>query len=243
MKIHCLVHLEFETLGNIKEWACNNDHSVSVTMPHVNSIYPHPDEFDLLVIMGGLMSVYQEDEYPWLKNEKKFVKDVIDSGKAVYGICFGAQMLSEVLGGQVSQSEFHEIGWHRIRSLDVFHEDVTLFDAPSELTVFQWHGDTFTLPEGARRLFESEACSEQGFIYSDNVLAIQFHPETDVSCVDSLITECGSDLANEKYIQSEQEIRGKDDLLSLSSDLMFTILDWFEDGINSKMVNTDDRSS
>ncbi|SFM83378.1 type 1 glutamine amidotransferase [Methanolobus profundi] len=237
MKIHCLVHLEFETLGNIKEWACNNGHSISVTMPYMNSNYPHPDEFDLLVIMGGLMSVYQEDEYPWLIEEKEFVKNVIESGKSVYGICFGAQMLSEILGGQVSQNMYREIGWHIIQTLDAFREDDSLFNMPPELTVFQWHGDTFTLPKGARRLFESEACPEQGFIYRDNVLAVQFHPETDESCVDSLVTECASDLVKGRYIQSEQEIRGRDDLLASSSDLMFTILDWFEENIKAKASN------
>jgi GMP synthase-like glutamine amidotransferase len=60
MKIHCLLHLEFETLGNIKEWACSNDHSIAVTMPYITSTFPQTDEFDLLIIMGGLMSVYQE---------------------------------------------------------------------------------------------------------------------------------------------------------------------------------------
>ncbi|WP_340820589.1 type 1 glutamine amidotransferase [Methanolobus sp. WCC4] len=233
MNIHCLVHLEFETLGNIREWACNNGYSISVTMPYVNSIYPQPDEFDLLIIMGGLMSVYQEDEHPWLIQEKEFVKGIIDSGKAVYGICFGAQMLSELLGGKVSRNEFREIGWHSIRSLDTFNEDEVLFSIPSELTVLQWHGDTFTLPDGARRLFESEACPEQGFIYGDNVLAVQFHPEADESCIDSLISECSSDLVEGKYIQSEKEITGRDDLLASSSALMSAILDWFEDGIKA----------
>jgi GMP synthase-like glutamine amidotransferase len=234
MKIHCLVHLEFETLGNIRDWVCEKEHSMTVTMPSENQLYPEPDDIDFLIIMGGLMSVYQENEYPWLKQEKEFVKSVISCGKAVYGICFGAQMLSEILGGQVSRNQYREIGWHKITSLDEFDRDSQFFNVPNELTVFQWHGDTFSLPMGCRRLFESEACSEQGFIYGNNVLALQFHPEVDAGCVESLLENCGSDLTEEgKYVSSEDEIRGRDDLLEASANLMFSILDWFEDIIEN----------
>ncbi|MBP1909366.1 type 1 glutamine amidotransferase [Methanolobus bombayensis] len=229
MKIHCLVHLDFETLGNIREWTCEKEHSLHVIVPSEKQLFPDPEDVDLLIIMGGLMSVYQEAEYPWLKQEKEFVESVISCGKAVYGICFGAQMLSEVLGGQVSQNQYREIGWHKVRALDELNKNKQLFHVQDEFAVFQWHGDTFTLPNGCRRLFESEACSEQGFIYGDRVLALQFHPEVDVCCVESLLENCSSDLAEDgKYISSENEIRGRDDLLEVSANLMFSILDWFE---------------
>ena len=230
MKIHCLVHLDFETLGNIRDWVGKKEHSISITMPCENQIYPEIGDIDLLIIMGGLMSVYQEDEYPWLKQEKEFVKSVIFSGKAVYGICFGAQMLSDILGGHVSRNEYREIGWHKVRSLDEFDRNAQLFNVQKELTVFQWHGDTFTLPSRCIRLFESEACPEQGFIYGDNVLALQFHPEVDADCVESLLENCSSDLEEEgMYVSSKNEIRGRDDLLEASAKLMFSILDWFEE--------------
>lgn len=234
MKIHCLVHLEFETLGNIKDWVQSKGYTISLTMPCKDSFYPGTEEFDLLIIMGGLMSVYQEDEYPWLIKEKEFVRNAIESGKSVYGICFGAQMLSELLGGTVSRNKFREIGWHKVQSLDAFNKDASLFDCPSEFTILQWHGDTFTLPEGAARLFESEACLEQGFIYGSDVLAVQFHPEADEQCVESLLTQCSSDLVEGRYIQSGEEIRGRSDLLESSSNLMFKILDWFESNIKAK---------
>jgi GMP synthase-like glutamine amidotransferase len=232
MKIHCLVHLDFETLGNIRDWIFEKEHSFSVIMPSENQIYPEPGDIDLLIIMGGLMSVYQEDEYPWLKKEKEFVKSVMDFGKAVYGICFGAQMLSEILGGKVSRNQDREIGWHKVRSLDEPDTDFQFINVQKELTVFQWHGDTFTLPPGCRRLFESEACPEQGFIYGNNVLALQFHPEVDAGCVESLLENCSSDLAEKgRYVSSENKIRGRDDLIKASADLMFLILDWFEENI------------
>jgi len=234
MNIYCLVHLDFETLGNIRDWACEKEHSISVIMPSENQIYPDSNDIDLLIIMGGLMSVYQEDEYPWLRQEKEFVSSVLSCGKAVYGICFGAQMLSELLGGQVSRSQYREIGWHKVRSLGEFDKNDRLFNVQNDLTVFQWHGDTFTLPSECRRLFESDACHEQGFIYGNNVLALQFHPEVDESCVENLLENCSSDLAEKgKYVSSGDEIRGRDDLLEASANLMFSILDWFEEMIEN----------
>ncbi len=234
MNIYCLVHLDFETLGNIRDWLFEKEHSIFIIMPSENQLYPEPEDVDLLIIMGGLMSVYQENEYPWLKQEKEFVRSVIACKKAVYGICFGAQMLSEILGGHVSRNKYREIGWHNVSALDEFDRNDKLFSVQNELTVFQWHGDTFTLPQGCRRLFESEACPEQGFIYGDNVLALQFHPEADVDCVESLLENCGSDLTGAgRYVSSEDEIRGRKDLLQASANLMFSILDWFEDMVEN----------
>lgn len=240
MKIHCMVHLEFETLGNIRDWAADKGYLITQTVPSENAIYPDPSEFDLLIIMGGLMSVYQEDDYPWLKQEKQFVKKTMLSGKAIYGICFGAQMLAEILGTRVFGNEFREIGWHKVRSLDVLQDDDSLFRLPDEFMALQWHGDTFNLPEGARRLFESEACSEQGFVYGENILAVQFHPEVDRIFLDNLIFNCSSDLTDAPYIQSENEILNRDDLLVSSSFLMFTILDWFEDVIKRENISEQD---
>ncbi len=137
------------------------------------------------------------------------------------------------MGGKGSQSPLKEIGWHKFCSLDVFQTG-TLFHISGEINTFQWHGDTFSLPKGAKRLFEIEACPEQVFIYGDNVLALQFHPEVNEGCVDSLITNCISDLAEGIYVQSENQICGRDDLIKSSSYLMFTILDWFEENIRSK---------
>lgn len=181
------------------------------------------------------MSVYQEDEYPWLKKEKEFVKSALNSGKNIYGICFGAQMISELLGGKVCPGEFKEIGWHRVRSLNAFQKNASLVKVPDEFTVFQWHGDTFSLPEGATRLFESEACAEQGFIHGSNVLAVQFHPETDRQCAENLLLHCCSDLTEGRYIQQEEKIRENMHFADASAELMSAILDWFDDKV--KAVN------
>lgn len=110
MKIHCLQHLKNETLGNIWTWIALKGHTLTKTMLYEDTSFPDPEDFDLLLIMGGTMSVYQEEEFPWLKPEKEFVRKTIEAEKPVLGSCFGAQMLSDVLGGKVSRNEHKEIG-------------------------------------------------------------------------------------------------------------------------------------
>lgn len=233
-------HLEFETLGNIPGWVQDRGHVLTKSLPYVEAEFPHTDDFDLLLIMGGLMSVYQENEHPWLRKEKAFVRSAIEAGKAVLGICFGAQMLSEVLGSSVRRNDVREIGWHSVEQVPVREEEFFLQGLPSAFTVFQWHGDTYGLPPGARRLFTSAACLEQGFVYGDNVLALQFHPEVDEQCLSNLITNCRSDLqGGGSHVQSEAEILNRPEMIESSARLMFSILDRFEDLYRSSLAGTE----
>jgi len=234
VKIHCLEHLEKETLGNIGTWISQKGHTLTRTLLYEELLFPDPEEFDLLLIMGGTMSVYQEEDYPWLIPEKEFVEKVIDTGKPIFGSCFGAQIIAEVLGGRVTRNKFKEIGWHKVK----FPERKNLggsisSELPSgmfqEFTAFMWHGDTFEIPAGAVRLFESEACPNQGFIYNKNVLGLQFHPEADRQWIRNLIDNSGHELVEGQYIQSEKEIYGQEDLFEGSRYLAFSLMDWFEE--------------
>ena len=235
MKIHCLQHLKNETLGNIGTWISLKGHSLTKTLLYENPVFPEPEEFDMLLIMGGTMSVYQEKEFPWLKSEKEFVKKVTDAGKPVLGSCFGAQMIAEVLGGKVTRNRFKEIGWHRVKALAGENPNNVRgisSELPAgffpEFTAFMWHGDTFEIPAGAVRLFESEACPNQGFIYRGNILGLQFHPEADGRWIRNLIDDSGHELVEGKFIQSEEETLGNKHLLENSQQIAFSLMDWFE---------------
>ncbi|MCQ6962357.1 type 1 glutamine amidotransferase [Methanolobus chelungpuianus] len=240
MRIHCLQHLEFETLGNIPGWVHDRGHVLTKSLPYVEVEFPHTDDFDLLLIMGGLMSIYQENEHPWLKKEKAFVRSSIEAGKAVLGICFGAQMLSEVLGSSVRRNNLKEIGWHSVEMVESWKEEFFLQGLSGSFTVFQWHGDTYGLPPGARRLFTSAACMEQGFVYRDNILALQFHPEVNGQCLSNLVMNCRSDLQTDgSYVQSEAEILNRPEMIESSARLMFSILGRFEDLYRSSLAGTE----
>jgi GMP synthase-like glutamine amidotransferase len=233
LKIHCLQHMEKETLGNIGAWIVQKRHTLTKTLLYEETLFPEPEEFDLLLIMGGTMSVYQEEDYPWLKPEKEFIRKVIKSGRPILGSCFGAQIIAEILGGKVTTNRFKEIGWHKVRSLERKNLSNRISsELPScmypEFTAFMWHGDTFEIPADAVRLFESEACQNQGFIYKENVLGLQFHPEADRQWIRNLIDNSGHELVEGKYIQSEKEIYGQESLLEGSRYLSFSLMDWFE---------------
>jgi len=234
VRIHCLQHLKNETLGNIGAWIARKGYKLTKTLLYEDSLFPDSGEFDLLLIMGGTMSVYQEEEYPWLKPEKEFVRKVIGIGKPVLGSCFGAQMISEVLGGKVTENPYKEIGWHRVRSMEGKSPgERRISKLPScmfpEFTGFMWHRDTFEIPAGAIKLFESEACPNQGFIYNGNVLGLQFHPEADRQWIRNLIRDSGHELVSGKYIQSEKEICGQENSFESSRNLTFSLMDWFEE--------------
>jgi GMP synthase-like glutamine amidotransferase len=233
VRIHCLQHLKEETLGNIGAWITQKGYTLTKTLPNDKALFPDPQEFDLLLVMGGKMSVYQEAEYPWLKSEKEFIKKVIETGKPILGSCFGAQIIAEVLGGRVTKNRFKEIGWHRVRSLERRDSNSSIssglpFCAFDSFTAFMWHGDTFEIPSGAIRLFESEACLNQGFIYNGNILGLQFHPEANRQWVRSLIEDSRHELGEGLYIQSEKEICRQEYFFEISRYLAFSLMDWFE---------------
>lgn len=235
MKIHCLQHLKNETLGNIGTWVSQKGHRLTKTLLYKKPVFPEPEKFDMLLIMGGTMSVYQEEEFPWIRPEKEFVKKAIDMGKPVLGSCFGAQLIAEVLGGKVTRNRFKEIGWHRVKALageNTNNEEEIISELPSglfpEFTAFMWHGDTFEIPAGAVRLFESEACQNQGFIYGENVLGLQFHPEADRQWIEKLIEDSGHELVEGKYIQSKEQILIDEHFLENSRNIAFSLMDWFE---------------
>jgi GMP synthase-like glutamine amidotransferase len=233
VKIHCLQHLKKETLGNIGIWIAKKGYPLTKTLLYKEATFPDPEEFDLLLIMGGEMSVYQEKEYPWLISEKIFIRKVIETGKPILGSCFGAQIIAEVLGGKVIKNRFKEIGWHTVRYLEGTNENrIRNLQLPNcmscPFTAFMWHGDTFEAPTGAIRLFESEACQNQGFIYNGNVLGLQFHPEADRRWIRNLIDDSRYELVEGKYIQSEKEIYEQENLFEGSKNLAFSLMNWFE---------------
>lgn len=106
-----LQHVPFEDLVNVTVWAKEKGHSVSGTSLFKGEEFPDVREFDWLIALGGLMNVYEEGRYPWLIREKLFIKRAIKRGKIVLGICLGAQLIADVLGGLVYKNDYKEIGW------------------------------------------------------------------------------------------------------------------------------------
>lgn len=211
MRIHYLQHVPFEDLANIWMWANNNGHSVSSTKLYMNQKLPEIGSFDWLIVMGGPMNIYEEEKYSWLAREKHFIKDTIKSGRFVLGICLGAQLVADVLGGKVKRNNHKEIGWLTVRKTQ--EGSGVMSSLPNEFMAFHWHGDTFDIPPGATRLAESEGCENQAFEYGRNVLGFQFHLESSEASVQRLIENCVEDMTIGEYVQSPDEIFSRRDCL------------------------------
>ena len=198
MRLHWLQHVPFEGLGFIEEWATSREMQITGTHLYAGEKPPSSMDFDWLVIMGGPMGIQDHGEHPWLVEEKVFIRAAIDAGKPVVGICLGAQLIADVLGAKVYPGPCKEIGWFPLRRAP---EAPAWF--PEELTAFHWHGDTFDLPENSIRLASSDACRNQGFIYRDRVVGLQFHLESTPESIRRLVENCRDDLVPGPFVQGK----------------------------------------
>ena len=204
MLAHYLQHVPFEGLGSIQIWLQNAGYEITGTQFYESAELPLPDGIDLLVVMGGPMSVNDEDDYPWLVLEKEFVRKVIEAGNPVLGICLGAQLIATAMGGQVFPNSMKEIGWFPIRS--VATETNSAFVFPESTEVFHWHGETFSLPPGAIRIAESDGCENQAFQIGRSVIGLQFHLETTPESAQKLVANCRDELIPARYVQCGADI-------------------------------------
>jgi GMP synthase-like glutamine amidotransferase len=123
------------------------------------------------------MNVYEEDRYPFLKDEDLFIKEAIQRGKFVLGICLGAQLMAKALGARVIKSPAREIGWYDVSLTRIGAIDPLFSHLPKTFSVFQWHEDTFEMPHGATLITTSSLVPYQAFRYGDNAYGLQFHLE------------------------------------------------------------------
>jgi len=220
MKLHYLQHVPFEGLGYIEEWAAFREMQATCTRLYAGDSLPPIESFDWLVIMGGPMGIYDHQEHPWLVDEKTFLRNSIEAGKTVVGICLGAQLIADVLGAKVYPGAHKEIGWFSVRRNREAPEWI-----PDEFTAFHWHGDTFDLPRGTIPLGSSDACANQGFIYQDRVIALQFHLESTHQSIEALIENCPDELVDGPYIQTAMQIRSSYSELTAMNVVLSELLD------------------
>lgn len=135
------------------------------------------ENYDLLVVMGGPMNVYEEDTYPFLAQETVAIQKALERGMPVIGFCLGAQLMAKACGAKVYKGIKKEIGWYRVRITDEGMDDPLLNSFSREVIVFQWHGDTFHLPHGAVRLATSKDYLNQAMRIDTMSYGFQFHFE------------------------------------------------------------------
>lgn len=209
MRIHVLQHVAFEGPAAIEDWARRGGHIVSRSRLDAGDRLPDLAAFDFLVIMGGPMSVNDEQACPWLKEEKAFVGRAIEAGRRVLGVCLGAQMIASAMGARVYRGAEKEIGWLPVRRVTDSGVGAVF---PAEFTPLHWHGETFDLPARAVRLAETDAVPNQAFQFGSAV-GLQFHLEATQESVKEMVENAGHEIesghpfqqaAGELLAQAEQ---------------------------------------
>lgn len=179
MKVLIIKNIQIEGPGTIEDYLKAIRAPYQIINISSKEMVPDLSYFSHLVIMGGPMAVYEMESYPFLKEEARLIEKAIKSGLHVLGICLGAQMIAHVLGARVYPGRVKEIGWYEVSLTEEGKGDQVMsrLSDNGTATVFQWHGDTFDIPNGAVRLASSELFENQAFRYSDGVYALQFHIE------------------------------------------------------------------
>lgn len=224
MQVHYLQHVPFEGIGSMADWFERHGDTVTATHLYRGDELPAVSALDWLVVMGGPMSVHDVARHPWLAAEKRFVREAIDAGKTVLGICLGAQLIAEVLGGAVRSNGCREIGWFPLRRTSAAVDTVLTGVLPEVVDVFHWHGERFIPPAQAQIVASSDACLNQGFVVDDRVVALQFHLETTPQSAAALIDHCADELDGSRYVQSAEQILGDPERFATVNRIMDALL-------------------
>ncbi|MGI9009611.1 MAG: type 1 glutamine amidotransferase [Nitrososphaeraceae archaeon] len=200
-----------EHLGSLAKLFESDGFNVTILNSQSNLIPIDLLTYAGIIILGGPMSVY--DNYDYLKNEQKLIKKAVDMNIPTLGICLGSQLIAEAMGGKVYPGNLKEIGWRNIEitengSRDIFNGITTLKN-----TVFQWHGDTFELPESAIILAKSDTYVQAFRIKT--AIGIQFHIEVDESMIDEWIRVYSKEISDLNLDKSEITSQQKVQVLNL----------------------------
>ncbi|HOW35387.1 MAG TPA: type 1 glutamine amidotransferase [Candidatus Omnitrophota bacterium] len=133
--------------------------------------------FKAVIVLGGPMNVYEEEAYPFLKAEDLFLKDVLEREIPLLGICLGSQLIAKACGAKVAKAPVKEVGWKKVSLTKEGKADLIFNGLKNEFDVFQWHEDTFDIPENGQLLATARSCPHQAFRVGKNAYGVQFHVE------------------------------------------------------------------
>ena len=175
MRFLVLQHINIEHPGIFLKFMKEDNIKIDTVELDENEKIPKLDPYDAMIVMGGPMDTWQEETYPWLKTEKEVIhKFACVNKKPFLGLCLGAQLLSEAVGGKVRKMNTPEIG---VLKVSVTNNNSLFKGLNNELKVLQWHSyEVYDLPTTTNLLASSTDCKVQAFS-SDNAFGLQFHVE------------------------------------------------------------------
>lgn len=228
MRLHYLQHVPFEDAAEIASWVHYRGHQMACTRLYGGEPLPAQDQFDWLIVLGGPMNVYEHDEHTWLRPEKECLRQSIAGGKTMLGVCLGAQLIADVLGGPVTRNSHKEIGWHPVSLTADAHKSPLFAGWPDRFEAFHWHGDTFGIPSEAIHVASSVGCRNQAFLYTDRVVGLQFHIEYSAESIQKMLTNCSDELRAGPYVQDSDAVEAGLASLARTKVLLYSLLDALE---------------
>ncbi len=190
LKAVCLQHVPFEGPGVFAKALSKRGVGLEYSLVSKDGL-PH-DVGDLLIVMGGPMSVNDSDK--WIAEESAFIRSALLAGTPMIGVCLGSQFMAKALGATVRSGKALEIGMTLVRLTDAGKQDPVFGAGPEFFPVFEWHGEVFDLPKDCVSLAGSDIAPVQAFRYGDRAYGLLFHLEMEENGIDSLCYECAPDL-------------------------------------------------
>jgi GMP synthase-like glutamine amidotransferase len=200
-----------EHLGNLSRLFESDGYNVLLLNSQKDLIPTDLISYSGIIILGGPVSVY--DNYDYLKDQQKLIKKAVDMKIPTLGVCLGSQLIAEAMGGKVYPGNLKEIGWHDIEITENGSRDIFNGIATFKNKVFQWHGDTFQLPESAIILAKSDTYIQAFRI--NTAIGIQFHIEVNESMIEEWIRIYSKEIMDLKLDEKNIIPQQKEQIINL----------------------------
>lgn len=187
-----------------------------------------------VILLGGPMNVYEEEEYPFLKKEDDFISRLIVEDIPFLGVCLGAQLLAKACQGRVLRADTREVGWFTVNVTKEGRQDALFSGLPGSLTVFQWHEDTFEIPLGGTLLVRGKTCRNQAFKVGNHAYGMQFHIEATADMVSEWMNDQRGRVDVDKIIKTS--VVKKDVLEKQAYDIFGNFLRIIESSLRFKRI-------
>jgi GMP synthase (glutamine-hydrolysing) len=189
-------HVHFEDIGSFTRSLQEAGYEISYLEAPTDDLKP-AQQADLTVFLGGPIGVYEEETYPFLKDELAIAQSRLEQKKPMLGLCLGSQVIARAAGAQVYPGDKgKEIGWKPLIPAENWQNSVIAPLCQDEAQVLHWHGDTFDLPSGASRLASTDLYANQIYSIGNHVLAFQCHPELDPNRIEHWLVGHAVEISN-----------------------------------------------
>ena len=196
-------HIDCEGPGTLTNIFARHGVGITLAHPYRGEPLPKPSDYQFLVVLGGPMGVYERDRHRFIDAETALVREAVSLGIPTLGLCLGSQIVADALGGRVTKHSAKEIGAMTVTLTPDGVADPLFAGVEPRLAVFQWHGDTFSLPPGAVRLASSPVTPNQAFRHGSRTYGFQFHLEVTLEMVTWWLAEYAGEIASER-LDAEQ---------------------------------------